>query len=220
MIDAEDVLLVESPEQNPIELLRREQIVTEGFFNDNTSTIGAACLGEPFHDEPEERRRDGKVMRWPLCRVQLLADGLEGSCVFIVTVNIAQQAAQLVEGRRIDPSTVFLDTVSRPLSELIEIPTCFSHPNNRHIEMAPFDHRLERRKDFLVGEIARGTEEHQCIRKGRGHALLLIWRISPDDRRNQNASPKAACRSSLRHHATRNARTKQSLTLAPVRLHR
>ena len=45
MIDAEDVLLVESTEQNPIEFLRREQIVTEGFFNDDTSTIGAACVG-------------------------------------------------------------------------------------------------------------------------------------------------------------------------------
>ena len=44
MIDAEDVLLLESAEQNPIELLRREQIVTEGFFDDDTSTISAARL--------------------------------------------------------------------------------------------------------------------------------------------------------------------------------
>src|SRR6478672_628950 len=39
MIDAKDVLLVESTEQNPIELLRRDEVVTEGLFNDDTSTI-------------------------------------------------------------------------------------------------------------------------------------------------------------------------------------
>jgi len=96
--------------------------VTEWLFNDNTSAIGAACLGELFNNQPEERRRDGEVMRWPLRRVQLLADGLEGSCVFIVAVNIAQQTAQLVESRRVDPSAVFLDAVSCPGSELIDIP--------------------------------------------------------------------------------------------------
>ena len=45
MIDPKDVLFIESAEQNPIELLRRQQIVTEGFFNDDASTIGAACVG-------------------------------------------------------------------------------------------------------------------------------------------------------------------------------
>src|SRR6516164_4791127 len=107
MIDAEDVLLVESAEQNPIEFLRREQIVTERFFNDDSSPTGAACLGELFYDQPEERRRDSEVMRWPLRGVEFFANGLEGSCVLIVTINIVQQAAQLVEGRRIDPSAVF-----------------------------------------------------------------------------------------------------------------
>jgi hypothetical protein len=45
MIDAKDVLLVESAEQNSIEFLRRDEVVTERFFNDDASTISAACLG-------------------------------------------------------------------------------------------------------------------------------------------------------------------------------
>src|SRR5215469_8302397 len=98
-------------------------------------------------------------MRRSLRRVEFLADRLEGSCVFIVTTNIAQQAAQLVEGHRIDPAAVFLDAVFRARSELIDIPTRLRYPDNRHVEVAPFNHRLERRKDFLVGQIARGTEE-------------------------------------------------------------
>jgi hypothetical protein len=45
MVDAKDVLLVESAEQNPIEFLRRVEVVTEGFFNNDASTIGAARVG-------------------------------------------------------------------------------------------------------------------------------------------------------------------------------
>ena len=66
MVDAEDVLLVESAEQNLIELLRRGEVVTEGFFNDNASAVGTVCLGQLFHNEPEQRGRDGEVVRRPL----------------------------------------------------------------------------------------------------------------------------------------------------------
>jgi hypothetical protein len=45
MIDPKDVLFVESAEQNPIELLRGEQIVTERFFDDHAGTVSAACVG-------------------------------------------------------------------------------------------------------------------------------------------------------------------------------
>jgi hypothetical protein len=116
-----------------------------------------------FYDEAEQRRRDGEVVRGPLRRVQLLADSLKGARVFVVAVNITQQATQLVKGCRLDSSPVFLDAAPRPGSELIDIPTCLGHPDYRHVEVAPFDHRLQRRKDFLVGQIARGTEEDQRI---------------------------------------------------------
>ena len=69
MIDPKDVLFVESAEQNPIEFPGRGEVVTEGFFNDDASTTRAACLGELFHDESEQGRGDGEVMRRPLCRV-------------------------------------------------------------------------------------------------------------------------------------------------------
>src|SRR5262245_57589743 len=151
MIDTKDVLLVESAEQNPIEFLRRGEVVTERFFNDDASTTSAACLGELFHDELEKGRWDGEVMRRPLRRAELLADGLEGSHVFVIAVDVPQQAAQLVECRRIDPCTVFLDAVSCPRPELIDIPTCLGYSNNRHIKVSVFHHRLKCRKDFLVG---------------------------------------------------------------------
>src|SRR6267142_6421206 len=43
MIDAEDVLLVEIAKQNLVKRLRRCEVVTKGFFNDDTSAVGAVC---------------------------------------------------------------------------------------------------------------------------------------------------------------------------------
>ena len=42
MVDAEDRLLVEGAEQGAVERLRREEIVTERFFNDDASAV--ACI--------------------------------------------------------------------------------------------------------------------------------------------------------------------------------
>ena len=42
MVDAEDRLLLEGAEQSLVELLRREEIVTERFFNDDASAV--ACI--------------------------------------------------------------------------------------------------------------------------------------------------------------------------------
>ena len=99
-------LLVEGAEQNPVELLRRGEVVPEGLFDDDASAVGAARLGQLFHDEPEQRGRDGEVVRRPLRGAELFADGLKGCRVFVVAVDIAQQAAQLVESRGIDSRRV------------------------------------------------------------------------------------------------------------------
>src|SRR5262249_61608916 len=84
---------------------------------------------------------------------------------------------------------------------------------DRHVEVAALDHRLQRWKNFLVGEIARGTEKDQCIRMGNVHTVLLILRIFPNARQTHNASPRAACRqhpprrgSGTPHRAPRSAR--------------
>src|SRR4030095_15164618 len=66
MIDAEDVLFVESAEQNLVKRLRGAKVVPEGFFNDNASALSTFRLGQLFHDEPEQCRRDGEVVRRPL----------------------------------------------------------------------------------------------------------------------------------------------------------
>src|SRR5262245_23459788 len=53
MIDSEDVLLVESAEQNPVEFLRRDTIMTERFFNHDASAVRASSFVQLFHDRAE-----------------------------------------------------------------------------------------------------------------------------------------------------------------------
>ena len=92
MVDAEDRRLVEGREQDPVELLCRAEVSAEGLFENDAGALGAARLGELLHDEPEERGRDGKVVCRPLGRAELFADCLKRCRVFVVPVNIAQQA--------------------------------------------------------------------------------------------------------------------------------
>ena len=74
-----------------------------------------------------------------------------------------QQAAELLEGRRIHPAVLF-QAVFSPGAELVEVPARLRDSDDRHVEMPPFDHRLQRGKDFLVGQIAGCTEKDQRIR--------------------------------------------------------
>jgi len=63
MVDAEDRLLVESAQQGAVERLRREEIVTERFFNDDASTVRATSFAQLCHNRLEQPGRDGEIVR-------------------------------------------------------------------------------------------------------------------------------------------------------------
>src|SRR6266481_9981212 len=96
MVDAENGRLVESGQQDPIELPRRRQVMSEGFFDDYACVLGRARFGELLHNQLEQHGRNGEVVGRPLSRSKFFPDGLKSGGVFVVAVNIAQQAAQLV----------------------------------------------------------------------------------------------------------------------------
>ena len=54
MIDAEDVLFVESAEQNLVKRLRRGKVVAERLFDDDAGAVGSIRFGQLFHDESEQ----------------------------------------------------------------------------------------------------------------------------------------------------------------------
>ena len=107
VVDAEDRRLVEAAEQRPVQLPRRGEVRPKGFFDDHAGALGTARLGQLIHDQPEQRGRDGEIMRGPLRGAELCANGLERRRVRVVAIDIAQQAAQLLEGHRVESSVRF-----------------------------------------------------------------------------------------------------------------
>src|SRR5215470_280491 len=101
-------------------------------------------------------------MRRPLRILEFFGDRLEGCAVRVVAVYVPKQAAQLVPRCRIDPP-VFLQAVVRSRPELLGTPTRPGHADHRHVKVTTFDHRLQRREDFLVSQITRGAEEHPGV---------------------------------------------------------
>jgi hypothetical protein len=103
---------------------------------------------------------------------ELFAESLKCRWVLVVAIDIAQQAAQLVERRGME-SPVLLDAVTRSGLQLVEAPTGFRYPDDRHVKVTALRHRLQRWEYLLVGEIARRTEKDQRVRVGITHSLLL-----------------------------------------------
>ena len=58
---------------------------------------------------------------------------------------------------------MFFHTVIRASAKLIEGSSSFGHADHGDFEMSSFDHRLQRRKDLLVCEVAGGAEENECV---------------------------------------------------------
>ena len=56
-------------------------------------------------------------------------------------------------------------------------PAGFGHADDRHVQMAPFDHGLQCGKDLLVGQIARGSEEHQGVGSRECNLVLIAHGI-------------------------------------------
>src|SRR5439155_697290 len=107
---------------------------------------------------------------------ELLAYSLERRRVSVVPVDVAQEAAERIEPTGIE-SAMLLDAVARAGAKLVQAPSCLGDADDRHVEVTALRHRLQGGKDLLVGEIARGAEEHEGIR------LDVAHRASPSRRR-------------------------------------
>src|SRR5258707_162068 len=116
-------------------------------------------------------------MRCMSCVLELFAKRAEGSGILVIAVYIAQQANQLFEGGLIE-ATMFFQTVFRAGAKLIEIPSSLGDADDRNIEMSPFHHRLQGRENLLVGKIAGGAEENECVRVGIIHECRLLQAAS------------------------------------------
>src|SRR5271156_5182260 len=114
MVNAENIFLVETFQQNPVELLRGGEVGTERFFHDDSRAfLSAAGFSELIHNRSEQYRRNGEVMRRSQRRAEFLADGLKSRRIIVVTVHITQQTGKLFKSRLVK-SAVFFKAVLYP----------------------------------------------------------------------------------------------------------
>src|SRR4029078_10904528 len=123
-------------------------------------------------------------------RTELLADRLEGRGVLVVTVHVAQQSAQLRKRRAREPAVLF-QTLLGPGPELIDAPAGLGHADHRHSEVAALQHRLQRREDLLVRQVAGGAKKHQGVGMGGAHVAAAFSRCPPNSYRSAESSLSA-----------------------------
>ena len=58
---------------------------------------------------------------------------------------------------------MLFQAVLRPGLELVEVPSGLGDADDRNVQRAALNHRLQRREDLLVGKIAGGAEEDQRV---------------------------------------------------------
>ena len=130
---------------------------------------------ELLDDRAEQRRRDREVVRGMDGAVELAAQRGERRRVGVVAVDVAQQRQELRERRLVD-AAVLREAVARPRAELVEVPARLRDADDGHVEVPAPDHRLQRREDLLVREIAGGAEEHERVGlhgAGGGHRVAV-----------------------------------------------
>jgi hypothetical protein len=109
-------------------------------------------------DGGEQRRRDRQVVQRALRVAELALERREGLRVGVVAVDVAQQREQLVVG-----VVVLGDRVVRALLEVVEIPTGLGDADDRHLEDAAADQRVQGGEDLLVREVSRRAEEDEGV---------------------------------------------------------
>src|SRR5262245_23922136 len=98
VIDAKDVLLVESVEQDAVQRLRRSEIAAKRLLDEHPRTARrATCLRQTFDDLTEQSRRYREIVRGTGSCAKELAECCEGRGVGIVAVDVAQELHELAE---------------------------------------------------------------------------------------------------------------------------
>src|SRR6266700_2935512 len=91
VVNAKDIGLIERPKQNLVQLLRRREIVPEGFFDDDARPSGTIRFRQMSHNGLEQNGGDRQIVRWAPRSIEFFAKSCESFRVLVVAVNVAQQ---------------------------------------------------------------------------------------------------------------------------------
>jgi len=146
-----------------VEVARGGQVAAEGLLDDDAGIVRAAGGCEPVGDHAEQARRDGQVIERALRGTQRGAELLKRGGVVVIAVHVFQQRGELGERVGVHAAAVFLQARPRAVAELVEPEAGLGDADDGHVQVTVLDHRLERREDFLVREIAGCAEDDERI---------------------------------------------------------
>src|ERR1022692_1718883 len=117
----------------------------------------------------EERGRDSEVVRRAPGPAQSALYRRERLRIIIIPAHVLEQGQKMMKGRlAVDPARPFY-AFRHALVQTGQAPLREGDADYRDLKGAALHHRIKRRKDHLVGEIARHPEEHQRVRMGGFH---------------------------------------------------
>ena len=163
MINAEYRVFLKNLVQRDIQRPRGREVATERLFNDDTRILCASRAAQAFNDGRKHARRDREIVQRPLAALERDTHPLESIGISIVAIDVAQRADKLAGDLFFDAFDG-ADGVPRMRLEIIKRPTGLGYPHERDIKLAPSTHRIERRQDLLVREVAARAEQNQCVR--------------------------------------------------------
>ncbi len=156
-------VLVEGAEQDPVQRARRGEVAPERLFDDDARARAcsrpARAAPRPSRTAPAESR--GSAPDAARRRAPCAAPGTSPHRRSRRRRSAAGSRASRTPRHRAPPC--FSRLSLRPRLQLVEVPAGLGDADHRHVEMAALDHRLQRRKDLLVREVAGGAEEHQRV---------------------------------------------------------
>ena len=164
MVDAEDVLLDERAEQDPVQVARRRRGPGRRASRRRRGTPFAhPDCASCSHDGSEERGRDRQVVRGVLCASERLSERREGRCVACSPRRRSEAVRRACRtrpgpGRRTSRRS---PAPARATGRASSRPWPRRSPARRGA--AP-GHGLQRGEDLLVRQIARRPEEHERVR--------------------------------------------------------
>ena len=199
-----------------VELDRRGEVAAERLLDDHARVLREARGAEALDHGLEQRRRNREVVRRPLRRAERRLQRREGRGILVVAADVAAAARAAcrtppdrrcrLRARRCRARAACISSVLR----LVE-----ATPITGTVERSLLHHRVERRKDLLVREVAGEAEDDERVgmggagaarsTRGGGRSLARSagfstwppnsWRIAESTWSAKSASPRELKRS-------------------------
>ena len=175
VVDPEDLVLSEPAVQQVVQLARRREVVAERLLHDQPHpALLRAPLADLFDCGREGLRRHREVVESVAARPALGVDLLEHAPNPVLTLLVGELGADVAHPRGEPVPDVLPERIARELlhgllhrgSELLRRVGRACNADDRELlrEQLAIGERVERGNELALGQVARGTEDHDGAR--------------------------------------------------------